>query len=136
MIYELSKKYNKIPKYYQTLVSTIIIYEAKDINYQYLCKVYCRARGQYLIQFDAIEKSVMGLQIRSFKNCNKWTPVDKHCWRWKVYILNKCSCSSSTIEKQFNQDTNTLTHLKLYKDSFDLLVYHDLQLKFLSSIVG
>ena len=48
---------------------------SKEVNLQYLCQVYCRELGQYLMQFDALEKSVMGLQIRVFKNCNKWTPV-------------------------------------------------------------
>ena len=36
------------------------------------------------MQFDALEKSVMGQQIRAFNNCNKWTPpAYKHYWRWK-----------------------------------------------------
>ena len=29
------------------------------------------------MQFDALEKSAMRLQITAFKNCNKWTPVYK-----------------------------------------------------------
>ena len=29
------------------------------------------------MQFDALEKSVMGLQVRASKNCNKWTPACK-----------------------------------------------------------
>ena len=55
------------------------IISSKDINIQYLCKIYCRELGQYLMQFDALEKSVMRLQITAFKNCNKWTPVCKDC---------------------------------------------------------
>ena len=55
----------------------IWIISSKDINIQYLCKIYCRELGQYLMQFDALEKSVMRLQITAFKNCNKWTPVYK-----------------------------------------------------------
>ena len=27
------------------------------------------------MQFDALEKSVMVLKVRAFKNCNKWTPA-------------------------------------------------------------
>ena len=29
------------------------------------------------MQFDALEKSVMILQVRAFKNCNKWTLAHK-----------------------------------------------------------
>ena len=29
------------------------------------------------MQFDVLGKSVMGLQIRAFKNCNKWTSAYK-----------------------------------------------------------
>ena len=29
------------------------------------------------MQFNALEKSSMGLQIREYKNCNKWTPAYK-----------------------------------------------------------
>ena len=29
------------------------------------------------MQFDALEESVIRLQITSFQNCNKWTPVYK-----------------------------------------------------------
>ena len=29
------------------------------------------------MELDALEKIVMGLQIRAFKNWNKWTPVYK-----------------------------------------------------------
>ena len=34
----------------------IWIISSKDINIQYLCKIYCRELGQYLMQFDALEK--------------------------------------------------------------------------------
>ena len=34
----------------------IWIISSKDINTQCLCKIYCRELGQYLIQFDALEK--------------------------------------------------------------------------------
>ena len=51
----------------------IWIISSKDINIQYLCKIYCRELGQYLMQFDALEKSVMRLQITVYK----WTPVYK-----------------------------------------------------------
>ena len=53
----------------------IWIISFKDINIQCLCKIHCRELGQYLMQFDALEKSVMRLQITAFKNCNKWTPL-------------------------------------------------------------
>ena len=69
----------------------IWIISSKDINTQCLCKIYCRELGQYLMQ---LKKSLMRLQITAFKNCNKWTPVYKHYWRLKVYILNKCSHST------------------------------------------
>ena len=36
-----------------------------------------QTQRQYLMQFDALEKSVIGLQLRAFKNCNKWTPAYK-----------------------------------------------------------
>ena len=52
-------------------------YSDLNINLQYICKIYCREQGQYLMQFDALEKGVMGLQIRALKNFNKWTPVYK-----------------------------------------------------------
>ena len=47
------------------------------VNLQYKFKVYCREYGQYLIQFDAHEISAMGLEVRAFKNSNKWTPAFK-----------------------------------------------------------
>ena len=34
-----------------------------------------------------LEKGVMGLQVRAFKHCNKWTPAYKDYWRWKgLYV--------------------------------------------------
>ena len=59
----------------------IWIISSKDINIQYLCKIYCRELGQYLMQFDALEKNVVRLQITVFKNCNKWRSVYKDCSR-------------------------------------------------------
>ena len=61
------------------------------------------------MQFDALEKSVEILQIRVFKNCNKWSPVYKDYWRWKVYKLNKCWYSN---RKKSNQGWNTPIYLK------------------------
>ena len=29
------------------------------------------------MQIDALEKTVIGLQVRAFKNCNKWTTAYK-----------------------------------------------------------
>ena len=34
----------------------IWIIPSKDINIQSLCKIYCGELGQYLMQFDALEK--------------------------------------------------------------------------------
>ena len=76
---------------------------------QYLRKVYYKELEQYLMQFDALEKSVEILQIRVFKNCNKWSPVYKDYWRWKVYKLNKCWYSN---RKKSNQGWNTPIYLK------------------------
>ena len=50
---------------------------SKDINIQRLYKSYCRELGQYLMQFNALEKAVMKVQIVAFNNYNKWTPVYK-----------------------------------------------------------
>ena len=61
--------YNK-PFYMQWRLITlkeiiqIRIISSKDYNLQYMCQVYCRKQGQYLIQFDALEKSVHGLQVK------------------------------------------------------------------------
>ena len=55
------------------------IISSKDINTQYLCKIYFRALGQYLMQFDALEKKITRIQITAFKNFDKWTPVYKDC---------------------------------------------------------
>ena len=55
----------------------ISVISSKDINTQCLCKIYCRELEKYRMQFNALEKSVMRLQITEFKNCNKWTPVYK-----------------------------------------------------------
>ena len=40
----------------------ISIISSKYINIQYLSKVKCRELGHYLMQFDALEKSVLRLQ--------------------------------------------------------------------------
>ena len=41
------------------------------------------------MQFDALEKSVMGQQIRAFKNCNEWKPPAYNTTEdEKVHILN------------------------------------------------
>ena len=41
----------------------ISMISSKDNNTQCLCKIYCSELGQYLMQFDALEKSVIRLQI-------------------------------------------------------------------------
>ena len=46
-----------------------------------------RTDGPYFIgpfrPRPGVQKGVMGLQVRAFKNCNKWTPEYKDYWRWK-----------------------------------------------------
>ena len=89
----------------------IWIVSSKDINLQYLCKTYCRELEQYWCCSMHLKKSVMRPQITVFKNCNKWTPVYKGHWRWKlIFWIN----AHSPVEKQSNQDpsNNTLIHLK------------------------
>ena len=52
----------------------ISIISSKDINTQCLCKIYCRQLGQYLIQFDTLEKSVMKLQyLKIVTNGHQYT---------------------------------------------------------------
>ena len=89
----------------------IWIISSKDINLQYLCKTFCRELEQYWCSSMHLKKSVMRAQITVFKNCNKWTPVYKGHWRWKlIFWIN----AHSPIEKQSNQDpsNNTPIHLK------------------------
>ena len=75
-------------------ISQIWIISSKDINIQCLYRICYRELRQYLIHFDALEKSEMRLRITVFKNCNIWTPVYKDYWKQKVYILKKCSYSN------------------------------------------
>ena len=76
----------------------IWIISSKDISRQYLCKVYCRELGQYLMLFDALEKIVTnGLQYANTNEDEKFI-----CWI-NVHTL---------IEKQSNEDGNTPIHLK------------------------
>ena len=87
------------------------IISSKDINLQYLCKVYCRDLGQYLMQFDALEKCVMRLQLTAFKYCNDWTPGQYRKTnedRKFIIWIN----AHIPIEKQSNQGWNTSIHLK------------------------
>ena len=44
-----------------------------------------------------LKKKCNGIQIRAFKIFYKWTAVYKDYWRWKVYILYKCSYSNWKI---------------------------------------
>ena len=74
------------------------------VNLQYKFKVYCREYGQYLIQFDAHEISAMGLEVRAFKNSNKWTPAFKDYWRWKSLYFEEWINAHTPIEKQSNQN--------------------------------
>ena len=41
-------------------INQIQIISSKDINLQFLCKVYCRELGQHLTQLDALEKKCNG----------------------------------------------------------------------------
>ena len=54
------------------------------------------------MQFDALEKSAMRLQITAFKNCNKWTPVYTEDEKF-IFWIN----AHTPIEKQSIQDWNT-----------------------------
>ena len=85
-----------------------------------------------------LKKSVMGLEISAFKNCNKWALVYKDYWRWKVYILNKCSYSNwKTIQPRLKYPHPFKKYWSTYESSLDLLVsYHDFLLMFSSPIVG
>ena len=88
----------------------IWITSSKDFKLQYICKVYCREEGQYLIQFDAIEKSVMGLKVGALENCNKWTYNIQSLLKMKRFIfwINL----HTPIEKQYNEDWKIPIHLK------------------------
>ena len=46
----------------------------------------CGEQRQYLMQFDVLETTVMGLQVRAFKNCNKWTSAYR-LWKMKKFIF-------------------------------------------------
>ena len=48
-------------------------------------------------------KSVMGLQVRAFKSCKKWTPAYKYYWQWKVFWIY----NHPPLQKQSNKDWNT-----------------------------
>ena len=76
-----------------------------------------------IIQIWDTWKSVMGLQVRAFKNWNKWTSAYKDHW---------------TTWTTFTEDWNTPINLENNgPSSFDLLASdQDLQLMFLSPIVG
>ena len=51
-----------------------------------------------------LKKNVMGLEVRAFKNCNKWTPAYKDYRKGKsLFIIN----SHTPKEYQSNQDKNT-----------------------------
>ena len=93
-----------------------------------------------------LEKSVVRLQITAFKNCSKWTPVYKDYWRWKVYILNKCSYFNW---KKSNQDWNTPIHIEsngqhikvplifwFFIMIFYICFYHQLWVKWLCLDIG
>ena len=44
----------------------IWIISSKDINIQYLWKIYCRELGQYLMWFDALEKKLWDYKLQHF----------------------------------------------------------------------
>ena len=46
-------------------INQIQIISSKDINLQFLCKVYCRELGQYLTQLDALEEKCNGTTKKS-----------------------------------------------------------------------
>ena len=71
-----------------------------------MCKIYYRELGQYLMQFDALEKSVMIQHLKIVTNGHQYTKTteDKKFTFW----INV----HTPIEKQSNQDWNTSIHLK------------------------
>ena len=57
-------------------------------------------------------KSVLRLQVRTFKNCNNWTPEYKDLWRWKSLYFEWWIKAYTPVEKKSSQNWNTLIHLK------------------------
>ena len=50
----------------------------------------------------------MGLQVRAFKSCKKWTPAYKYYWQWKIFWIY----DHPPLQKQSNKDWNTPIHLE------------------------
>ena len=91
----------------------IWIISSKDINIQCLCKIYCRKLGQYLKQFDALEKSVQitGYELQHLKivtNGHQYTKTTED----KKFIIKSLNKYSHSNWKQSNQSWNIFIYLK------------------------
>ena len=87
----------------------IWIISFKDINTQCSCKIYCRELGQYLMQFDVLEKKcneTKNYSIANLTNGHQYTKTTKD--KKFIFWIN----AHTPIEKQSNQDWNTSIHLK------------------------
>ena len=57
---------------------------SKDINLQYIYAMFIvENRDNIWCNLMHLKISVMGLQVRIFKNCSKWTPAYKDYQRWR-----------------------------------------------------
>ena len=61
-----------------------------------------------------LEKSVMGMQLRAFKNCSKWTPPYKEFGRWKSLYFEQWINARTPSEEQSNQDWNIPIYMSTY----------------------
>ena len=55
-----------------------------------------------IIQIWDTWKGVMGLQVRAFKNCSKWTLAYKDYWRWSSIYFICSSCNWKESKKYWN----------------------------------
>ena len=53
----------------------IWIISSKDINLQWYAKFTAENRDDIWCNLMHLKKGLMGLQVRAFKNCNKWAPT-------------------------------------------------------------
>ena len=75
-----------------------------------MCKIYCRELGEYLMQFDALEKNVLWdykwQHLKIVTNGHQYTKTAED--KKFIFWIN----AHAPIEKQSNQDWNTSIHLK------------------------
>ena len=98
--------------YNKTCIRTINIFErdgiiqicinsSSDINIQCLCKIFYRELGQYLLQFDALEKRVRENKLQHLKIVTNGHQYTKNIeYKKFVFGIN----AHTPIEKQSNQD--------------------------------